>query len=445
MLALEAATGPEGLNAKPLNPPALLPPVLELLFPPKLKDGVEVLPNPPKVEVAGLVASLEELVPKEDPLPKPKEGVALLLEAGAALGPPKEKPVLALKGFAVDEEEAVLALSVTPLLLPPKLKAVEAAFGDVAAPEPKDTVLGGVGRFVVLDEDEPAAAVGAEKEKPAKGLGGAGAEASFLPVSVVLPEGAGSETVSTCLRGEGWRARLVPPGIKADALLDSDVVVVEVGADDGAAGSGEAFFVASTGLPVLVGKEKVLFSSLLSTFAGLKTNPPGGGAFDDDELPPTSFVESGLKELPAKVNAAGGAGGFGVLSTLAEEPETSFLSAVCSFSDVLDDEALKAKPANGLGGAAAESFVVVVVVVVCCEDELGCGEKENPANGAGVVLAGCSEVLDDGAEEDPAAEPKLNVEVLDFVEVAPFCPLAAAVDDLSALFLWESNFPFSFL
>ena len=163
----------------------------------------------------------------------------------------------------------------------------------------------------------------------------------------------------------------------------------------------------------------MLFSSL-GLADGLKTNPPFAGAAG--VLAATGFDASGLKELPANVKEAGGAGGaadafFGASSTFGG------LSAVvdgavgggvlCLTSAAVWLGALpKAKPANGAGaGFAAAAAAGGATAAAVTGDPLpelppvdDGAPNANPANGFGALVAGA------GAAE--VAPPKLNAVLL---------------------------------
>lgn len=431
VVPLDAAAVVEGLKENPPNPPE--PVLAELvLAPPKLNDGVDVLPNPPKAG-AGLVAADEADGAALDGAPEPpklKVGAELLPRVGVLLGLalPKEKPVPAPNGFEADTP--VLSLVEPPLL--PKLNAVEADFGDVAAPDPKETVLGGVGG-VGLDVEAEAGAV--PKENPANGFGGAAAAASFLSVPDAVLDDDDSLTVSTCLNGDGCRARLVPPGMKACALFDIELVVEE----DGWPGSAEAFLSDPLAALACDGKANVLFSSLLSTLDGLNTKPPAEGALDVSALLATSFDASGLNELPAKVKAAGGAGGLGESSFFDEEGVTLVvLSESASFVGLLSDAgAAKEKPAKGFGGAAAGADSLGAGVEAA--DALGCGANAKPVEGVDVALTAPLE-----AEDVDCAPPKLKAGLAAVVPLVRLLEPDGSVDE-PVPFLCDSIFCFSFL
>jgi hypothetical protein len=163
------------------------------------------------------------------------------------------------------------------------------------------------------------------------------------------------------------------------------------------------------------GSANLLFSSL-ALADGLKTNAPFAGAAG--VLAATGFDASGLKELPANVKEAGGAGGatdafFGASSAF--DGLTSVVDGaagggvLCLMSAAVWLGALpKAKPAKGAGaglaagGAAAADVSATPLPKLPLEGVAACcgAPKAKPANGFGTLVAGA------GIAE--GAAPKLN-------------------------------------
>lgn len=163
----------------------------------------------------------------------------------------------------------------------------------------------------------------------------------------------------------------------------------------------------------------MLFSSLVLA-DGLKTKPPFAGAAA--VLAATGFDASGLKELPANVKEAGGAGGAADAFFGASSPFGGLASVVdgaagggvlCLTSAAVWLGALpKANPAKGAGAgfaaAAAAGGATAADVTGEPLPELprvdDGAPNANPANGFGVLVAGA------GAAE--VAPPKLNAVLL---------------------------------
>lgn len=150
------------------------------------------------------------------------------------------------------------------------------------------------------------------------------------------------------------------------------------------------------------GKLNLDFSSPLEPAAALNTKPPFTGSLVVEEL--VALLASGLKLLPANVNAAGGAGGatffssaasFGLLAAAANEKvEVAGLGVdVFGTSAAVNDGAFpEAKPAKGddaaaAGGAGLFSFGLSAWLVPLVPEEAA-GEaapKEKPEKGFGAL------------------------------------------------------------
>lgn len=130
------------------------------------------------------------------------------------------------------------------------------------------------------------------------------------------------------------------------------------------------------------GNAKLDFSSDFSAFEGLKVNPPLV-----EELPNelVAFEGSGLNVFPAKLNAAGAAGGAGPFATSGLGGTGTLFGSSAFFVSLLGAGAANEKPEKGLGAAGLSDAGAGVVAV-------GVGEaapllKAKPAKGFGAAGA----------------------------------------------------------
>lgn len=284
---------------------------------------------------------------------------------------------------------------------PPNEKDVPAGLGDEAVPKPN--VFGGVEGFVLLEgvagfEEAGAAApkekagaaadrpldelaevdaAGTPKLNPANGFGAAGLLAASEPFASLFSFSLSSFTVDSELlsasagavslkrSGLGWRARL---GWKADEPDSADGALLT---ELAGSGDGEGDFSGSFSLDGAdEGRENWLFGSDESALLASKVKPPFAGA---EELL-VDLLASGLKDCPANVNAAGGAGGAG--------PFFSGTGSAFFSSGLLAAGAPNENPEKGFGAAAGAG----VLSFVLAEEVEGTGEeaalpKAKPANG----------------------------------------------------------------
>lgn len=129
------------------------------------------------------------------------------------------------------------------------------------------------------------------------------------------------------------------------------------------------------------GNAKLDFSSDFSAFEGLKVNPPLVEGLPEELV---AFEGSGLNVFPAKLNAAGAAGGAGPFAASGLGGTGALFGSSAFFVSLLDPNE---NPEKGLGAAGFSGAGAGVVAVAVGAGEAAALPKAKPAKGFGAAGA----------------------------------------------------------